>query len=124
MSRPEGLLVVVFLHFASQRLLWVFNIVREWSQCFVVAHARRVRWLEWLVMLHLWWFLLRRFPCWNENIFSNDVLVCVKQVIIGRLHLLREGFLLHECLACKTFLLCNFLRSVEFTLDVRHDSTE
>ena len=61
--------------FASDGLLGVFFVIREWTNSLVIAGLGRVRWFEGFIVLDSWCSLGLGGPVWNRDVLSNSVLV-------------------------------------------------
>ena len=66
--------------FASDSLLGVFLVIREWTNSLVIAGLGRVRWFEGSIVLDSWCSLGLGGPVWNRDVLSNSVLVRIEEM--------------------------------------------
>ena len=66
--------------FASDSLLGVFLVIREWTNSLVIAGLGRVRWFEGSIVLDGRSSLGLGGPVWNRDVLSNSVLVRIEEM--------------------------------------------
>ena len=124
MGRLEFCLLFFALdwHLASQRLLWVFEVIGEWRNRLVVASLRRVSGFEGLIVLNKWGSLWLGGAVRDRRVFLKNLFMSIERVSF--LRSLREWLILHHGLGVFALGLSEVLGPVVVIFHVRDSSSK